>query len=342
MPTSEPPSPPQTPGLTWRGLTDSDLGPWFALLSRIQDHDADRERTRLADLQTLAGQSWTDLGANALAAVDPDGEFRAVGNNGFRPGATDELSINLSGGVDPTWRGQGLGRALLEWQRARAVQNIADLRAVDARAAGLPGRIGCYVEEQIPSRARLLEASGFTARRWFTELRRTLDPAVPAPQPLPEGLRLEPFTDGVAERVRTAHNDAFLDHWGSNPHDEESWRTNLVEDEAFRPGQSFAIVDTTEPGEPVAAYVINTEWVEDWPALGYTEGYTEMVGVRRAWRGRGLARHLLALTARIFQDAGHPFATLHVDADNPSGALALYRSLGYESIHRTTYYAISA
>lgn len=330
---------PTLPGLTWRGLSEADLGPWFALVSRIQDHDTEKERTRMSDMRTVAQQSWVDLAADCLAAVDDGGEFRAVGRNAFRPGATDELAVALVGGVDPQWRGRGIGRTLLGWQRARAVQNLADLRAGDRHAAGLPSRIGVFVEDQITSRARLVSSAGFTASRWFTELRRPLADET-APAPLPDGLHLEPFTDTVSDRVRVAHNEAFLDHWGSNPHSEESWQSNLVADEAFRPDESFAIVDTTTAVEPVVAYVANFEYVEDWPAQGYSEGYTELVGVRRVWRGKGLATHLLGLSAQVFAAAGHPYATLGVDADNPSGALALYESLGYEAIHRTTYYSV--
>jgi len=338
-----PPPVPRTPGLTWRGLAASDLEPWFELVTRVQEHDAEHERTRMADLETLTQQSWVHLGADFLAAVDEDGVFRAVGRNAFRPGATDALAITLVGGVDPSWRGRGLGRSLLAWQLARAVQNIAHLRASVPGAADLPARIGCFVEDHIPGRVRLLAASGFEPTRWFTELRRPLRPGMAGPPPLAvPGLRTEGFTDAFTERTRLAHNEAFVDHWGSNPHTAESWCSNLIDDEAFRPAQSFVIVDTYEPGEPVVAYVINNEYTHDWVAQGFTEGYTELLGVRRAWRKRGLASHLLELSAEVFAAAGHPYASLGVDADNPAGASALYRSLGYEPVHHSTYYSIPA
>ncbi|MGH3358943.1 MAG: GNAT family N-acetyltransferase, partial [Nocardioidaceae bacterium] len=251
-----------------------------------------------------------------------------------------EVSVQLLGGVDPDWRGRGVGRRVLDWQRTRAAQNVADLRA--AAAADLPARIGSGVEEQVTSHTRLLERAGFTATRWFTELRRPLTGPYEVPPLDVDGLRVEPYIDAHAERLRVAHNEAFLDHWGSNPHDAESWRTNLLEDEAFRPQQSFVIVDRTASGEPVAAYVVNTEYEQDWAAQGFTAGYTEMLGVVRAWRGRGLARQLLARSARVFADAGHPYATLDVDAENPTGAVALYASLGYEAVHRSVYYSVTA
>jgi len=333
---------PDSNGLTWRSLSAADIEPWFDLIATIEAHDREQERTRRADLETLARQSWVDLAADTRVAVDADGTFRAVGRNAFRPGATDTVAVTLTGGVDPRWRGRGIGRTLLDWQRTRAIENIASLRAADPVAATLPARIGGYIEEQVTDRARLYEAAGFAVARWFIQQRRRLDDVPEVPPLSIDGLRVEPFTASLDERVRLAHNDAFLDHWGSNPHDEEAWRTDVLEDDALRREQSFAIVAANDSEEPVVAYVVNGEYEHDWEPQGYTDGYTEIIGVRRAWRGCGLARHLLALTADAFAESGREYVTLDADAENPSGAVKLYESLGYETTHRTAYYCVEA
>ena len=335
-------APPDHNGLTWRALSAADIDPWFALIEKIESHDREEERSRRSDLEILTRQSWVDLAADSRVAVDGDGTFRAVGRNAFRPGATETVAVILLGGVDPQWRGRGIGRELLDWQRTRAVENMADLRAADTETAKLPGRIGGYVEEQVTSRSRLYEAAGFTKTRWFIQQRLRLDDVGEVPPLAIDGLRVEPFTAVLDERMRLAHNDAFRDHWGSIPHDEEVWRTGVLEDDALRREQSFAIVDVNDPAEPVVAYVINCEYEHDWEPQGYTDGYTDAIGVRRAWRGCGLARHLLALSAKAFADAGREYATLDADAENPSGAVRLYESLGYETTHRTTYYSVEA
>ena len=66
---------------------------------------------------------------------------------------------------------------------------------------------------------------------------------------------------------------------------------------------------------------------------GYKEGYTDLLGVRREFRGRGVAQALLADAMRRFAAAGMDKASLDVDSENPTGALALYAKMGYVAVN---------
>ena len=57
-------------------------------------------------------------------------------------------------------------------------------------------------------------------------------------------------------------------------------------------------------------------------------GYVGALGVRRAWRGRGLGRALLLQTFAEFHRRGVHRVTLGVDAESPTGATRLYESVG--------------
>jgi mycothiol synthase len=56
--------------------------------------------------------------------------------------------------------------------------------------------------------------------------------------------------------------------------------------------------------------------------------YVASLGVRRNWRGRGVAKALLLHTFGRAYEAGFRRITVGVDASNPTGATALYRSVG--------------
>lgn len=68
---------------------------------------------------------------------------------------------------------------------------------------------------------------------------------------------------------------------------------------------------------------------------GFKEGYTELLGVRRAYRGRGIAQALLADAMQRYVSAGMDVASLDVDSANPTGALELYLGMGYAPVNRS-------
>ena len=91
----------------------------------------------------------------------------------------------------------------------------------------------------VPADARLFERAGFTARRYYATLRRDLTVPIPAVE-LEAGLRLEPWSPAVDESTRLAHNDAFRDHWGSQPQAPELRAHGRS---LFAPQWSFVVVD---------------------------------------------------------------------------------------------------
>ena len=58
------------------------------------------------------------------------------------------------------------------------------------------------------------------------------------------------------------------------------------------------------------------------------EANIESIGVVPAWRGRGIAKALLRRAFAALAKRGHHEVRLGVDAQNPTGAVALYESVG--------------
>jgi ribosomal protein S18 acetylase RimI-like enzyme len=172
--------------------------------------------------------------------------------------------------------------------------------------------------------AALVAGAGFEPARFFFSMERELSQPVPDVAS-PGGVRVLPFGPEWSEATRLAHNEAFLDHWGSRPRDEEDWRTWVTGSRMFRPSRSWLAVD----GDEVAAYVLGYEFAADTAATGVRDLHIGQVGTRRSYRGRGLARALLARTLAAGRQAGYGSASLGVDADNPTGALGLYERLGF-------------
>lgn len=136
-----------------------------------------------------------------------------------------------------------------------------------------------------------------------------------------QGYLLRPFRDDEDDwhAVHEVLCTAFLDHFDFTPVDEPTWRDMMAgqtEDQS-----QWLVVE--HDGRPVAyALGSNRYAAEDC-------GYVASIGVLREHRGRGVARALLR--ARMAEDArrGHVSTILHVDATNPTGATALYESVGF-------------
>ncbi len=320
-----PAAPPLAPVLRWRALTYADIDAWHALVHRIAEEDQPDWVEQRADLEQALRASKNDARRDTIAGFDAGGTPRAYGRVSMNQGSS---LVHAEGAVDPDWRGQGVGRSVLAWQVWRAGVRLVE-------AGHTEGVFRSYVEERNPSHLALLTSSGSSIVRYFTEMTRPLDQPIPD-VPFPAELTLVDFTDtagrDIAELVRLAHNDAFQDHWGSEPRDQESWQFTVSHPE-FRPDWSLALLDNAS-GE-VAAYQLGSHDPHSRELLGHTEGYTDLLGVRRNWRGRGLAPALLAEAMRRYRAAGMENAGLGVDTDNPSGALGLYERMGYVPTQRS-------
>lgn len=344
--------PPAHLELTWRPLQPADARELFALVQAVEEADAPAQRESFDEVVELFEGEWKDLHRDSIGGFDATGTLRAYGLVEVRPGDARTVRAFLRGGVHPRWRGRGLGRAVSAWLEGRGRQKLVEA------GKELPARLAVFVDEGARDQRRLWAAAGFSPVRWYTGMRRDL--AAPLPEaPVPAGVRIVPWSPELDDAVRLAHNETFADHWGSEPQTPETWR----HDAHFRPAWSFvaltdpttddavpddAVDDAVGDGPPgladaapvVAGYLMSGVYEQDWEPLGYTCASTELLGVRRAWRGTGLGSALLRHAMEAYRAAGLEYATLGVDTANPSGAHGLYTRLGYEPTQGQVLYSV--
>ncbi|WP_413449853.1 GNAT family N-acetyltransferase [Georgenia phoenicis] len=305
-------------GLTWRPLTTEDVDLVHALIARCEAVDEPVLRTSRAQVEEILGRPATGMKADSLGGLDSAGELRAAAFVHAPLGDETHARVFIAASIDPSWRGRGIGRALLTWQDDRARQILATLDP------SLPGRIAAYVDEDLEDRRRLYAAAGFSPKRTFREMRLRLTEQ-PAAVQVPEGYEIRQWTPEIDPAVREAHNEAFRDHWGSQPVAESTWAASH---RALEPSWSVVAVHL-ETGT-VAGYALTARHEHQWEALGHTEGFTELLGVLRPHRGSGVARALLGSVLTALYRDGIEVAALDVDMENPSGAHRFYERMGYE------------
>jgi mycothiol synthase len=205
--------------------------------------------------------------------------------------------------VHPEHVGRGIGSALAGLVEDRAAE----------RAPG--GRLYSAVLTQDEAGARLLAARGYVWARRFWHMEVVLDDDAAEPAP-PAGIAirtLDPDRDlPAAHRVL---QEAFRDHWDHEPVPFERFVQDTV-DEDFDPKLWFLASDGAEPvGVLYGIAHTDRAWVGE-------------LGVLRSHRGRGIATALIRTAFAAFARRGFRRARLNVDADSPTGAVAIYGRVG--------------
>ena len=313
----------------WRTLRRDDAALLTSLAERmsVRDHPAWSES--LEEMQDALERSWVDPSADGLLCTDAGGAAVAYGLVTMPPDPESLVRVFLAGGVDPTHRGRGIGRTLLAWQHDRARQMLA------SSDLALPAWVMSHAAEIAPEHGALLAREGFEAARYFTTLECEVASALPA-GPAPEGgVRIESFRAEYGEAVRVAKNQAFADHWGSQPMGSEQWQS-MIELPTFRaPLSRVALVD-----DEVVGFVTSEVNEDDWARQGFSSGYIGLVGTVRPWRRRGLASALLGAVLEAYSLAGLERAVLDVDTESPTRALGVYTALGFTPTTRDVAYRI--
>ncbi|MBB5632899.1 mycothiol synthase [Cryobacterium mesophilum] len=317
------PVPESTDDIRWRPATADDVDALLDCARAIDAVDHPHFVTTREEIEEELGHSYVSLEHDSLLAVSRTGGVLAFGMAVLGPGQETLVRSILEGGVRPSERGKGIGRKMLAWQEARALQQFA------GSDKELPGWMIVWTDERASATIHLAERAGFRIARYFLELRRDLSEPIRT-RPL-DGFEIVPFDAAGSEAARLARNDSFRDHWGSQPTSEENWN-EMVARSVFRPDLSFLAI---APDGEVAGFVISEVNQEDFAPQGFSSAYINLVGVRRAHRGRGIAPALLTRTLEAVAAAGLEMAVLDVDAENPTGALGLYTGVGFTEANRS-------
>lgn len=318
-------------GVTFRQFRgEPDYAPMTALHNAVNHVHGLEEVLSVEELAHEYAHPDSDWDAiRDMLMAEADGQLIGFAGIEWRLNAEGERVFYQELFVHPAWQAAA-EPALLQFNEERA-REIAIEKPMDA-----PHYLQLWRSESNEASVALLLASGYAAARHFFEMRRDLTTPLPA-APLPAGVEVRPFEPSEANyrAVFVGNREAFQDHWGSRPWTEDDyrrWRVDPTHDTTL-----WQIAWDTGTNE-VAGVAINTIFAADNETYGFKRGWVNNLSVRRPWRGRGLAKALLGRTFVALREGGMTEAMLGVDAANPTGALQLYESVGFEVYKRSAVY----
>ena len=236
--------------------------------------------------------------------------------------ATEEAPVHpwLSWGVNPDYQAHGLSPRLFNWVDEQ-MPSVLERCPAEARVSVRAGTVAGYKFGE-----DALAAAGYQPIRAFYDMRIEMS-AKPKAVELPAGFIVKPYRhDADLPTLVQVVRDSFEDHFG---HVDRPFEHDLEE---FR--HWIDNLRTFDPELVLMAYAAATGEIAGC-LLGLTEephhadiGYIDVVGVRRAYRKRGLASALLRRSFAQYWDRGKRVVNLGVDADSLTNAVALYERVG--------------
>jgi len=317
----------EIPGLAWRGFQgEADYPHIFDLIHGSREFDGlDRGETledvannytHLFHCDPYKDMLFAEVEGKAVAycrvwwAVEGSGQWV-----GF------QLGIVL-----PEWRRKGIGTRLLRFCEERLGQIANEL--IDG--GSMPGDTPCimdnYASRSEMDKINLLERRGYTPARYTYQMVRPNLENIPD-LPLPPGVEVRLALPEHYRMILDASNEGFRDHWGYIPDPWEDFDRMLHE-----PDSDPSLWRVAWQGDQIAGMVLSFINTNENRLYNRKRGYTENICVLRPWRRQGLAKALIARSLLGLKERGMTEASLGVDTQNTSGALNLYKTMGYEVV----------
>lgn len=314
-----------SPNISWRASTSADIPRIIELLNAANSVDDPKRLVNRDDVEKYLASS--DPTRNTVLALAPRKKLLGFGAV-LEPESTPlAQTIRAAGVVHPLARERGIGTQILKWQEQRA-------HALLSTAPGDPESprwLTTQISDSAGPAQALLRDRGFVKKRTWLEMERPLASDLPKPQ-LPPRMHVT-TPEHHSSETWMAYNDSFRDHWGSSPDTWEAWQRREARAD-YRPDLSFIAISQDRSGaDEVAGLVITRVDESEFAARGGSFAYIHLLGVRRRWRGRGIASALLLHAMAAFQAAGFNHVELNVDAASPTGATRVYERLGFRAAH---------
>jgi ribosomal protein S18 acetylase RimI-like enzyme len=228
----------------------------------------------------------------------------------------------------PESRVEGLRECMVYHNERRA-------RAIASFHSGAGGQwIETYTNAEENHWKALIERFEYKPAWYLYGMVRPLAGEIPE-LPLPAGVEVRPVRKEDLWKIWRVAREAFKD---GREYSEERWSKKRFENRNRSRTFDPTLWQIAWEGDEVVGGIHNYIDPEENEAFERLWGHTELIFVRRAWRGKGIAKGLIARSFRILRQRGMESAVLDVDSENPSGALGLYESLGYKPYAEFIFY----
>jgi ribosomal protein S18 acetylase RimI-like enzyme len=222
---------------------------------------------------------------------------------------------------------------LWDWLHSWALRRVTELAALASPDIRVAASTRTFSGDQ--ARCEAVERAGFQLVRVGNDMGIDLVAQPPEAQ-WPAGISVRTANvEQDLEAIVAHYLETWRDHWGfvEQPFNQvlADWRERVKAlGDKLDPTLWFLAVDGPEI---VGVSLCNNQIADDT-----TRGYVDALGVRPAWRKRGVALALLHHTFAEFHRRGYAAVELDMDSQNLTGALRVYERAGMHVIRQSMSY----
>jgi len=315
---------PEIPGLVFRGFRgEADYQVMLDLINASKGPDEIDRTDTLEDVARNYAHLNNSDPYQDMLFVEVDGQPAAYGRVEWNIDWKGNWVGFQLGFSDPDFRRMGIGAAMLRYFEEHLQQIAKKHLAEDVIQEDTRRYFESFFADTEVGKKALFNNAGYSPVRYSYSMVRPLAEPVEI-TPMPEGIEIRKVQPAQNRQLWEADQEAFQDHWGYIEGTDQDYQRWLEE-----PLNNPDLWRVAWDGDQIAGMVLSYLNEKENEEYNRLRGWTENISVRKAWRRRGLARALLTRSLQMFKDMGMDHAALGVDTQNATGALDLYKSVGF-------------
>ncbi len=319
---------PSIPGVAFRRFRGpEDFAPMADVITRSREADGVQIPAKAEDLASSFGHPTDFDPATDVLVAEAEGRMVGLARTWRDERADGTWVIEHAVSLIPEWRGHGLREALFDYNEGRA-RGLA-LQDVKER----PRVLVLWANDEENEWKSLAIGRGYRPVQHEIDLVRSL--ADIPDMPLPASIEVRPVAEDDMRAVWDALRESSRQDWN---YSESRWDEAHFEAFLHSPAAHPDLWQVAWDGDTLVGTVLPYIDAEENARYGWRRGHTESVYVREGYRGRGIARALLARAMRVLKERGMEEATLGMEVENPHDPLRLYEGMGFRVVKHFTWY----
>jgi len=318
---------PRIKGATVRRFRDASD---FVAMSRVSQRSWLGDGFEWLNTEADIANTYESLGdrdpREELIMIESDGEVIGYGDISWETADSNTTLLWNFVHLLPEWRSRGIRESVFAFNEAQLLQR--------AKRLGLEGYYQTWACDEPNDWKNIVLSNGYSPTWHLLEMIRP-DIGRAPDFPLPKGLEVRPVPPDRYKDVWEGMMEAYRSEpwYSAKKFDEEHFKAWHSTDE-FEP----ELWQVAWDGDRVVGAVQNYVNKRENEVFGTRRGHTERIFVAQDWQHKGVAKALISRSLKLLAGLGMTEAALDVNTANLSGAMHLYRGLGYAPVRTFTFY----